>query len=219
VSVPRKHKAQAPGIVFHRSRSPFQQARVARLRVTTVARTLVDLSSVLTPLDLEFALDSAQRRFARLPQWLERHLAERDRHAPGVATLRELLALRTGGASDSPLEVKVRRVLRRSRLERPTLRHQVFDGDEYVMRLDFAWPPHKVALHVDSYRWHRQRERFERDARQRTRLAALGWTSVTVTHLALEWPDWLDALSRVLHERQPQTHFPFATARREVMDR
>lgn len=122
----------------------------------------------------------------------------------GVATLRELLALRLDGFTDSPLEVKVRAALRRTALPRPTLRHEVFDQSGYVMRLDFCWPQHRVALHVDSYRWHHQRARFERDAHQRARLAALGWASLTVTRGSLEGPEWLIALATTLEERAPQ---------------
>ena len=205
LTVPRHRGTSAPGLRIHRSTLEIPTVYVRRFPVTSLARTLVDLSQSLSSEALEFALDSAQRQFHRVDEWLLRHF---DRlpcpPPPGVATLRDLLALRTDGHTDSPLEVRIRRALRATTLPRPTLRHQVFDDAGYVMRLDFAWPLHKVALHVDGYRWHHQRERFERDARQRTRLAALGWTSLIVTRRSLESDEWLHALARLLAERAPQ---------------
>jgi hypothetical protein len=80
----------------------------------------------------------------------------------------------------------------------------VFDDRGYVMRLDLCWPEHRVALHVDSYQWHQQRERFERDAAQRARLAALGWVSVPITSRGLDGGSWLADLRRTLGLTAPQ---------------
>ena len=73
-----------------------------------------------------------------------------------------------------------------------------------VMRLDFAWPERKVALHVDSAAWHSQSERRTRDAIQRNKLQALGWYSSSVTHAMLQREDWLHGLKTVLEVRSPQ---------------
>ncbi len=214
VTVPRDRYMGLRLVVVHRTLRAVQRVQRGRLYVTTVAKTLVDLAGVLEPLQLELALDSAQRRFPQVGAWLGRHLEGAAQGSPGVATLRELLSLRTDGATDSPLEVAVRRALRRSGLQRPALRHEVFDEHgAFVARLDFAWPRHRVALHADGYRWHHQRERFERDARQRARLAELGWVSVPVTHRGLEQAGWLRALGAALEARAPQARLPLSARR------
>lgn len=205
ITVPRNRHLADDALRVHRSTLDFPVVWLRRYPVTALARTLLDLSATLTSEALEFALDSAQRQFHRVDEWLTRAIARLPRPAPhGVAVLRELLDLRTDGFTDSPLEVKVRRALRASTLPRPTLRHEVHDDAGYIARLDFAWPMHRVALHVDGYRWHHQRQRFERDARQRARLAALGWTSLVVTRELFDSGDWLHALRRALADHEPQ---------------
>lgn len=205
LSVPRNRHLADPHLRVHRSSLDFPVVRLGRYPVTALARTLIDLSASLSSEALEFALDSAQRQFHRVDEWLTRAFARLPRPVPhGVGVLRELLALRTDGFTDSPLEVKVRRALRATRLPQPALRREAHDDAGYVMRLDFSWYHHKVALHVDGYRWHHQRERFERDARQRSRLAALGWTSLVVTRALFESGQWLVDLARTLADREPQ---------------
>jgi hypothetical protein len=49
-----------------------------------------------------------------------------------------------------------------------------------------------------------RRAAFDADARQRTRLAALGWANLTVTSQTLHETAWLDDLRQLLHERAPQ---------------
>ena len=110
---------------------------------------------------------------------------------------RAAMALRNAG------EVRLRwtwRALRRAGLV-PVRRQFEVPG---VMRVDFAWPERKVALHVDSAAWHAQSQRRTRDAIQRNQLQALGWYSSVVTHAMLQNDAWLDTLKRALELRSPQ---------------
>lgn len=203
LSVSRNHsRLISPAISMH-YRKDFEVLRQkdGALPRTTLAQTIIDLATELEPQEYEFALDSAQRRYAWLPRELQRRLKNLPKR--GTALLRELLAVRTE-PTDSPLEVKVLRALRASGLPQPTLRHCVYDGEGYVARLDFAWLLHRVALHVDSYSWHLQRQRFELDAKQRSRLAALDWVSLVVTSSALDANEWIDTVKRTLDARSPQ---------------
>jgi hypothetical protein len=173
-----------------------------------VQRTIVDLAGALEEQPLELALDSAYRRYKKFPDWLEAYVLRlKPQGTPGLATLLRLLALRQGMVTDSPFEVRVLRKLRANGLipdEEPV---KVYDLEgNYVMRLDFAWEALKVALHVDSYLWHQQRERFDRDARQRSRLTALGWHSITVTWNNFEDDAWLSDLQSLV---APQAEFTF----------
>jgi hypothetical protein len=209
VTSPRDIVREHDGVRFHRPRNgPGARVYCRLLPTTTVQRTIVDLAGQLAEAPLEFALDSAYRRYKKFPEWLENYaLRLRPQCTPGLATLLRLLALRQGMITDSPFEVRVLRKLRAHGLipdEEPV---EVYDRDRnYVMRLDFAWEALKVALHVDSYLWHQQRERFDRDARQRSRLTALGWQSITVTWTNFEDGAWLSDLQSLV---APQGEFVF----------
>lgn len=204
VSVVGTAPRNLPGYRFHRSiQGPGPRWIKRGLPVTRVAKTLVDLAGELAPEALELALDSAQRQYRMLSSWLDEYVKGLNRQGtPGLGTLLELLALRRDGATDSALEVRVLRALRRLGLK-PVLRFEVCESDgTFVMRLDFAWPGLKVALHVDGYRWHHQRERADRDARQRSRLQVLGWRTVTVTSTTFAEGAWLKDLLSLLQTQQ-----------------
>lgn len=193
------------GLMFHRSRVGNESTVIKRgMNVTSVQRTIVDLAGVLAPGALEMALDSAHRAYPEFVTWLTEYIKRLSVQAtPGLSGLLELLKLRGNGVTDSALEVKVLRKLRDAGLLAHLTQYAVYDlnGDS-VMRLDFCWPHLKVALHVDGFRWHSQRERFDRDARQRSRLSALGWRTVTVTFNTFADGSWLNDLRMLLN---PQT--------------
>ncbi len=206
VSVRGGRRVRVPGIVVHQVSDPLPSFTSRGLQVTTLARTFVDLAGVLDEERLEFALDSAHRRCRRLGDWLEQYLSELDpRGHAGIATLVKLLRLRRDGSTESPLEVKVWRALRRAGIDVAKRQHVIRDRTgAAVMRADFAWPSHRIALHVDSASWHLQEQRMTKDAEQRTALQALGWFSMPVTHSMLKRDDWLTWLREQLTKRTPQ---------------
>lgn len=207
--VPRTRCLGKSPFRVHRTRTRPRLIWLRRLPVISIAETLCDLAGLLTPLQLEFALDAAHRLYPASITWLGKHIdANAKRGLKGLATLREFLALRLDGATDSRLEADVRRHLRAADLPPWRRQLEVHHHDERVMRVDFAWPAHRVALHVDGYRWHHQRERFERDARQRSRLAALGWQSLVITRRGLDDAAWLADLRLTLAARAPQLRLP-----------
>ena len=198
-------KTRLEGVRFHRPRGgvPFVWAKV-RWPITTVQRTLVDLAKTLDEQALEIALDSARRRYKYAGDWLESYLKQlKPQGTPGLAKLTELMKIRSGTLTDSPLEVKVLRKLRQHGLTPTDVQFEVFELDgTFVMRLDFAWAQLRVGLHVDSYQWHSQRERFDRDARQRSRLQVLRWRCVTVTSANFEDGSWLNDLRALLNPQR-----------------
>jgi very-short-patch-repair endonuclease len=201
LTIPRGQHVRLCGVIVHRSMNRLELARRRGLPVTSVARTLVDLAAVLDDERLELALDSAHRKAPRLAASV---IALLDgAFCPGAPRLRTLLDERLA-PTDSALEQRVRRALRRSRIPRPAQQLEVCDAAGPIVRLDFAWPAERVALHVDGYRWHHQRDRFERDRAQLARLTALGWRSVHVTARGLEDADWIAALRAALREGAPQ---------------
>lgn len=201
LSLAHGERLRVSGVTAHHPRLPFLIVHRGRFPVTSLARTLLDLAGVLPTRNLELALDSAHRRYHRLLPWLRETIGPLEaRQHPGLSTLRELLHARTPQRTDSPLEDDVLRVLRRHRLEPPVTRYELPE----VMRLDFAWPRQRVAVHVDSYRWHDGRVAFDHDAAQRSRLAALDWVSIIVTSEGLARGEWLHDLRAALARRAPQ---------------
>lgn len=189
--------------IIHRVEQAAPSMLVKDLRTTHLARTLVDLADVLPEKDLELALDSARRKKPMLEIWLNRYVTELgQRHGrKGLATLLRLLGERTQSL-DSGLEVKVMQLLRKRGVPEPIHGYSVFDPlGRYIMKVDHGWPLLKVALHDDSYRFHSGRSAFERDAKQRSLLQALGWANIVVTARSLHEGWWIDALCKVLLAR------------------
>jgi G:T-mismatch repair DNA endonuclease (very short patch repair protein) len=213
VSRPGGHSSTVAAIRFHRTAfcSP-PPVFVHAWRITAVQRTLVDLSAVLEDEALEMALDSACRRYPQTGDWLARYVQQlKPQGTPGLTRLMALMKLRTGSSTDSALEVRVLRTLRAVGLTPTDFQLEVVDRDgSFVMRLDFAWAALKIALHVDGYLWHHQRARFDRDAKQRSRLQALGWRFVTVTARNVQDANWLDDLRALL---DPQHALPLGWRR------
>ncbi len=204
----RRGKRAIPRMIFHRPTRGIEPSVIASgLPITTAQRTIVDLAGVLENEPLELALDSANRRYPKFGDWLADLIKQLNpQFTPGLAELKALLALRRGQVTDSALELKVMRKLRARGLDTCVVQFNVFDHGEFVMRVDFAWPEHKVALHVDGFRWHQQRERFDRDARQRSRLQKLGWRFITVTKTTFDEGAWLEELRSLL---EPQFGLAF----------
>lgn len=193
------------GVISHHALELVPSFVKRGLRVTTLARTFVDIAPLLSEERLEFALDTARLRNSNLGRWLETYLDSIEhRGRSGLATLVRLLALRKTGSTESPLEVRVWRALRRNGLNDVSRQFVVRD----VMRIDFAWPRHRVALHTDSTLWHLQEERLTRDAHQRMQLQELGWMSLVVTNSMLNAGDaWLMYVRTQLRQREPQLTF------------
>jgi very-short-patch-repair endonuclease len=208
VSVPpHKRSVFARPIRIHRTKLPFVVQHARGLQVTSLARTLIDCAAELEDEALEMALDSAQHRHGEVLQQL---LKVFDRLVPqsvrGLSKLKHLVDLRRGMGPESPLETLVRRRLRAEGLEPPVLQRDLFDAAGFIMRVDFAWPAERVAVHADGFRWHANRATFDLDAQQRTRLAALGWVCFAVTSTMVRG-DWTKGLRAVLDERSLQHRF------------
>lgn len=95
---------------------------------------------------------------------------------------------------ESALEVRMWRLLRRSRL-RPETQLTVWD-DKGELRIDFAFLHERVAVETMGKKSHEGDANLERDSRRALRLSALGWTVVPVTWEMLE-EDTTGVLSRV----------------------
>jgi very-short-patch-repair endonuclease len=175
---------------IHRSTDldPFELTTVDSIPSTTPTRTLIDVGSVLSQRGLEEAVDSALRQrltsVSRLRTGVERFGGRGSR---GPAALAKLLNARGAVApTDSALETRLSRLLRRHRLPQPQRQVEIREGREFIGRVDFAYPELKVAIEVQSYRWHSSWAARLSDMERLNRLQALGWIIIQVTYEDLE---------------------------------
>lgn len=182
------HRAPlAPGDVFVRD----------GLRVTSPARTLVDLAACLGDRELERALDEAHYLNRVSPRTLAETVA-RNRRRPGVGALRALLADHELGTTrtESALEERFLQAIRAAGLPDP--RCQEWIGP---YRVDFLWPADRVIAEVDGPA-HRRRRRQADDAVRDRYLEDRDYRVVRIDEAEVEArPE--AAVRRVLSARRP----------------
>jgi ribose 5-phosphate isomerase B len=95
----------------------------------------------------------------------------------GIGTIRPLIEERVGwnALTESHLEDLFRRIVSRTSLPMPIEQVRVFNELREVCRADFAYPDHRIAIELDSEKWHMDRDTFERDRLKQNELHALGW--------------------------------------------
>lgn len=175
-------KRARPDVVVHRVCLGAEDVTAhAGLRVTTPARTLVDIAGRLRPWQFDAIFHHCLHHRLTTLQAIEAAAAARSRR-PGSATVRGALETYSNGRpAASALEARVVRLLRQAELPRPQRQHEVVVGGR-LRYLDFAWPERRVALEVDGYQWHSSRSAWERDRGRLRELRRAGWTVVTATH-------------------------------------
>lgn len=171
--------------------------------VTSIDLTLFDLAAVLDEDALEDSLDSALRKRLTSVNRLRLRLRETTRRK-GIQSLRSLVDERAsnGGPSASRFETRLNRLLSSHGL--PALRQfTVWDGGEFVARVDFSYPHARVIVEADSYRWHSSKRAWQRDIERRNQLTSLGWQIIHVT-----WDDLTrrpnETLDRIRASLQPR---------------
>lgn len=192
--------------VRHTRRLPKEAAVREQIAVTPLARTLLDLSDLLTEDTLFLAFDSALRKHAKVIPQLEKELAS---NGPGRRNRDRLASLVKRWKGEVPtasgLEARTALALERHGTVRPTRQHNVYaPNGKFIARVDFAWIPQRVILQCDSHEWHLSPAQFEKDLLQRRQLESHGWRVVHVTSRMLATHDWLIDLDRLL-EAQSRT--------------
>jgi hypothetical protein len=169
-----------PGVRVHRSRSLTR--RDVRWRngmwVTSPARTLLDLATVLSAGDL--------RRAARQAQALKRvsvreliEIADRCNGHHGAAKLRAVVA--DGPApTRSPLEDRLLDLLDAAGIARPEINAPLTVGGATIIP-DLLWREERVAIEADSKRWHEPTLTRAHDVSKQVSLEALGWRVLRIT--------------------------------------
>jgi very-short-patch-repair endonuclease len=180
------------GIQVHRSATADTTIHYG-IRVTTPARTLVDLADVLTDRQLTRALNEAQVQrlvtAAELATLLTRY--------PGRRTAR-LTPER--GATRSHLEDRFTRFLKRHHLPLPE-RNQHLAGHE----VDAVYRAHHLVIELDSRQFHTNPRAFEQDRDRDADLLNAGFSTLRITDHRLRHHPTKEAqrLEHILRSRCP----------------
>jgi len=184
LTVPRRRRRSGPGMIRRNRLLVSDVTTVGGIPVTTPARTLIDLASVVPRETVEESMDDALRRGLVSLTDLRRQLAEvGGRGRAGTATMRLLLDSRDPSTAvpGSVFERRLLRALIRAGLPPPALQHEIRSRDRLVAVVDFAFPNERLAIEADGYRWHSGRRRWDYDRARRNELTLLGWRVIHVT--------------------------------------
>ncbi len=167
-------------LVVHRGTLCSEEITVmARMRATSVGRTLADLL-LAAGSDRDSAvsmLDAAMRDGSVVDLAKVRHaLGSR----PGSLRSASWLRL-VDGRSESPLETRLRLLLTDAGIPPEELQWPIMVGDRRVARLDIAWPSRMVCIEADGAAFHGDLHALYRDRHRQNLLVAAGWTVLRFT--------------------------------------
>jgi hypothetical protein len=156
---------------------------VGGIPVTSVGRTLCDLTACASPRFVAKRVDEALRRsLVDLPvlRAVFDDLTTRGRRRSTV--MREILERRTEGyvPATTDLEVELDEILVAQGLPRPVPQHPVWTP-RMTYRVDFVYPDHRIALEADGFGPHAGRLAFDEDRERQNDIVTVGWTVLRYT--------------------------------------
>ena len=186
VTTPRGRRPRHPSGRLHRSLHlpPSHSTTVASIPVTRPARTLVDLAGAVPAGRAERAVDNALSMGLVTTTELLSITCELTRPGrPGIALIRRLVEERGTGyvAPASELEARYLALTRSAGLPDPVAQQDVGDQHDWIGRTDYAYPPVRVLVELDSRRHHLSKLDFEADRARDNRRVAAGWRPLRFT--------------------------------------
>lgn len=154
---------------------------------TTVPQVAVDLAGLVTAHEISRStFDDAvewlvRRRCTSWPELQRAVAAASDRRAYGIGHLRTIVEEYCDDGAESRLERRFLRLVRHAGLPAPVTQLDVHDEEGFVMRVDVGWPRRRVAVELDSVRFHLRADAFEADRAKRNRLRVAGWLLLEYT--------------------------------------
>jgi very-short-patch-repair endonuclease len=210
LTVPLTTQARATGLLVRRSRKldRIDRSKIDGVPVTTLPRTLIDLSATLDDRHLSVALDSGLARHPDMEvAFFQRALRRlRTKGRPGTAALARLLDERAPDAPhlDSALERRFVIALRRAGLPTPKAHYDVIHDGRRIMEADFAYVRERIAIELHGASIHRQKGVWEDDQEKTAELGAAGWLFVPITWKQLDKSEKtvMDRIARTLAQRR-----------------
>jgi very-short-patch-repair endonuclease len=178
LSVTTKGRARHDGLRVHRRSTlpPADRTHRHGIPVTTPTRTLIDLATLLTPAQLEAAINEADKLDRVDPYSLRASLEGRSGQR-GVAVLKAILDRRTFVLTRSELERRFLPIARQAGLPKPETQALV-NGFE----VDFFWPDLGLVVETDGLRYHRTPAQQAKDRVRDQAHTAAGLTPLRFTH-------------------------------------
>jgi very-short-patch-repair endonuclease len=188
VTALRHRRRRASDVIWHESYHLADRdiTEIGGIPCTRPIRTFLDLGVVLSPDELETALNEGIRRNLLSVPAIAQRLEELGPLRRGTTAVRAALRRRasTRRAPESVLETRFLQLVRSAGLPAPTPQFQVRLGERVVARLDFAYPSRRIAIELDGAAYHSGRLAEGRDRRRDNSLGALGWRV-----LRFDWDD------------------------------
>jgi hypothetical protein len=185
VSTPRPRRVRQPGVRVHRTVRFLEMEHTTHkgIPLTSLARTLVDLSGSMSVEQLGIATDYARRELhLTLPQ-LQRCVVGLA-PAPGRKPTRIHAVLRARlehhDESETGLEMRVLRAIVAAGLPEPVQQHWVDVGGRW-RRIDLAYPELRLGIEVDGLGPHSSRGAFDADRVRENELAIINWDRLHFT--------------------------------------
>ena len=163
------------GIRIHRTREldPHDVTTREHLRVTTPARTLLDLAVHVTTSELERAIEEAQAQRLTTRHGLRALLTSRR----STAVRQALERTQEPSITRSKAERRLLDLIRRANLPAPRTNARIGPYE-----VDFLWPAQRVVVEVDGGQLsHSTRAAFHRDRTRDAQLQAAGYRVIRVT--------------------------------------
>jgi hypothetical protein len=183
ITVPAGRSGRNSLAEVHRTTSLPPRDRTTRQRVpvTRPARTVIDLAGRVGPALLEEVVDDMLcRRLVPLDK-LRRRADELGRRRGSRALQTVLEAWTPGALPEGVAEMRIVRRLMAAGLPEPVRQHEIRQEGELVARVDLAYPAERVAIELDSFRWHAGRGPFRSDRVRGNRIEAAGWRVLRAT--------------------------------------
>lgn len=149
------------------------------VRLTTAARTFVDLAGTLSLVDLVVLGDSLVRRGLTTPELLVSSC--RDARGAWAGHARTAAAY-VRERVDSPMETRLRMLIVLAGLPEPKVNLDIRDEHGLVvLRFDLSYPEVRLAIEYDGRHHLEHDSQWERDHVRRDEVADRGWRLLTVT--------------------------------------
>lgn len=177
VSIPEARRSRQRNIRIHCQKlEPADRGALDDIPVTSPVRTLIDLATIATQSRLEAAVNAADKLNLVDPETLRAAVADRTGQR-GVPALRRVLDAHTFRLTDSDLERRFLRLVRRAGLPTPETGVTIVG-----LKLDFLWRDLGLVVETDGLRYHRTAAQQARDRRRDQALVARGLTILRFTH-------------------------------------
>jgi hypothetical protein len=179
----------------HQRRAPIATREMHGVPVTAPMRTLVDIATKVTSVQLIQAAEHMIHHGHVTVEGLSEYVMVR--HLDGVQRVRRVLGWIRDGA-ESPRESTLRLMIVFARLPEPRCNLAIHDSDgTFLARGDLVYPELRVLVEYDGWYHERDAQQRQKDLLRRERLEAAGWRVIVVTSRDMATPQ---AVVRRVHE-------------------